>query len=333
MKNNFFLILKIVLTFSILGYLAVKLEWQTVLQKLSESDPVWVLLGIAIMGVAITLAGVRWWLLLKIQNIDISVRSVIEISYIGQFFNLFLLGSLGGDLVKVYYVTKFASKQKTLGIVSTIVDRCVGMIVLLSFVLVALLAQTEMLMASELLNDIFNIVALLLLCLILFFLFVIFLPLQVLDRVFSYPSKRMPKGHIIELAIRGVKQYREYKGLSFAVIVVSVVIWALVFASGYCVALALNLQIVYAALLTILAVVVLVSSLPISLGGHGMREGAFVVMFALYGVISSDGLQSQQEIAVAFSLLFFSLTLVWGIAGGLVYLIRKLPIPITNIVQ
>jgi glycosyltransferase involved in cell wall biosynthesis len=58
--------------------------------------------------------------------------------------------------------------------------------------------------------------------------------------------------------------------------------------------------------------VALLTILPVSISGVGVREGALVWMLASYGL--------SQELAVALGLLWFLVTVVSGLAGGIVYL-------------
>jgi hypothetical protein len=57
----------------------------------------------------------------------------------------------------------------------------------------------------------------------------------------------------------------------------------------------------------------LLSALPISLNGVGVREGALVWVLTPYGVSGAQG--------IALGLLWFSVTVATGLIGGLVYLL------------
>jgi hypothetical protein len=72
-----------------------------------------------------------------------------------------------------------------------------------------------------------------------------------------------------------------------------------------------------AACLVIVPLANLSALLPISISGWGVREGAFVAGFGLVGVAAAD--------AIALSVLFGLLTMMVGIAGGLVWLARRRP--------
>jgi len=64
-----------------------------------------------------------------IQEIRLDLSSVVRLKFLGEFFNNFLPGSLGGDAVKAFYVMRH-TRKKGATIVSIFADRFVGLIVL-----------------------------------------------------------------------------------------------------------------------------------------------------------------------------------------------------------
>jgi hypothetical protein len=59
--------------------------------------------------------------------------------------------------------------------------------------------------------------------------------------------------------------------------------------------------------------------LPISFGGHGLREGAFAFLFTLFS-ITRHGNPVGEETALACSTIFLATSILWSLVGGLVYL-------------
>ena len=58
------------------------------------------------MGTTILLGVLRWRLVLRVQGLDLPWRRGAEISFVAHFFNSFLLGSTGGDMMKAYYAAR-----------------------------------------------------------------------------------------------------------------------------------------------------------------------------------------------------------------------------------
>ena len=82
-------------------------------------------LGIFILG-QITI-GFRWWLLLRSQSIFISFWAAVRLYLLGWFYNNFMPGSVGGDLLRAWYVTKHTDK-KFEAVLSVFVDRAIGLL-------------------------------------------------------------------------------------------------------------------------------------------------------------------------------------------------------------
>lgn len=286
-----------------------------------QSDPLWLLTACLFLGISFLFASIRWWFLLKVQDIFLPLKTVTALTLIGQFFNAFLLGSTGGDVIKILYILKYAPSKKTCATLSIILDRALGLFILLFIALVALPWQLGLLMKSE---DTKNIVY----ALLIIFGFMLggaisfaFIPFKSSS---FFPHKvwqKIPRHDIIESLIAGFRQHGQSKYLTLKAILSSFVLFFLVFTAGYSIARSIHLDVTYVQILIILSVVTCVISLPISIGGHGIREGAFVIMFAAFGVITIDKQTGAgQEPAILFSILFFTLFLIWSLFGGLVYL-------------
>lgn len=71
--------------------------------------------------------GFRWWILLRSQDIFIGFWVAVKLYLLGWFYNNFMPGSVGGDLVRAWYVTKHTEKRFE-GALSVFVDRLIGLL-------------------------------------------------------------------------------------------------------------------------------------------------------------------------------------------------------------
>lgn len=108
------------------------------------SDPGKSAPSLAMLLVAFVLGGLRWYLILRTFGIVLGFRTVFEIYAIGAFFNAFLPGSTGGDVMRVVYVLRSVHERKLRAAVSVFADRVVGLygLLLVSMVVIALRAET-----------------------------------------------------------------------------------------------------------------------------------------------------------------------------------------------
>jgi hypothetical protein len=96
---------------------------------------IWVFAGIlCIFTFSHAIVGLRWWLLLKTQSIFIGFWPAIKLYFLGWFYNICMPGSVGGDLLRAWYVTKHTDKKFEAAL-SVFIDRIVG---LLSTLVIAL---------------------------------------------------------------------------------------------------------------------------------------------------------------------------------------------------
>jgi uncharacterized protein (TIRG00374 family) len=97
------------------------------------------LLGLAVCATGVGVTFLRWYYLVIAQGLPIGPRDVIRLGLIGFFFNTFLPGSVGGDLVKAAFLIREQSRR-TLAIATVAADRIIGLAGL--FWLVALFGGT-----------------------------------------------------------------------------------------------------------------------------------------------------------------------------------------------
>jgi len=86
--------------------------------------------------------------------------------------------------------------------------------------------------------------------------------------------------------------------------------------SYYLISVSLNMKIAFYIFIFIIPFVSIVSSIPISIGGIGIRENALVFVLAVFGAVQSG--------AMLFSLILLAIILIIGFTGGIVYLVKNL---------
>ncbi len=83
--------------------------------------------ALAIFVFSQILVGMRWWLLLRTQSIFIGFWAAVRLHFLGLFYNNCMPGSVGGDLVRAWYVTKHSEKWFEAAL-SVFVDRLIGLV-------------------------------------------------------------------------------------------------------------------------------------------------------------------------------------------------------------
>ena len=115
----------------------------------------------------------------------------------------------------------------------------------------------------------------------------------------------------LKKAYNSLYSFRASKGVVLSALVVSLVAQLVGIASTFLISQALGLNVPFVYFLVVVPIIWVITMVPISIGGLGVREGAFVFFFTQQGV--------STETALLLSLLFFSLSLFTALVGGIIY--------------
>src|SRR3989475_3266718 len=91
----------------------------------------WVFLGILAYVVVEVAAAFRWHVLLKVQKIRLTLPRLSGLFLIGMFYNQFLPGGTGGDIIKSYLLLKETDK-KAGALLAVVFNRFIGLVALVS---------------------------------------------------------------------------------------------------------------------------------------------------------------------------------------------------------
>lgn len=289
-------------------------------EALHHAKPGWLFLGFLCYGAVEFLAAGRWYLLLRVQGLRLPLWRIGALFMLGIFFNMFMPGGTGGDVLKIYFLLKeIRDRQaKAKGLLAVLMDRLIGLMALIMISGVIVAIQYNWLRTSPVARHLTWVLVLVLASGLggIVFSFVI--------TGFGLASKlpkRMPMRDIlIDLSVA----YNAYARAWPASLLALFSSFGIHFASFFvycCAARALvvhvggtgGAEISFGAMLTVMPIILTICSLPASVGGTGVREALFVMLLGpLCGV-------SQAE-ATTLSLTGFALIAAWGIIGGLIYL-------------
>jgi len=87
----------------------------------------WVFAAVLVVFIfCMIIVGLRWWILLRAQSIFIPFWATVRLYFLGWFYNNFMPGAVGGDLVRAWYVTRHTEK-KLEAVLTVFVDRVIGL--------------------------------------------------------------------------------------------------------------------------------------------------------------------------------------------------------------
>lgn len=241
----------------------------------------------------------RWYYLLRTLGGTASYGSMVRYSFLGQFTALFLPGQISGDIVRAMAIG-YQQQEHARSLLSVILDKLSFLFAITLFALVGSLISPILATIPGLTLGAALICFLSLLGLTLF---AVYRDARLLTWLLSRP---WPIPAIFFRLLQRLTIIFDISRLSF-----STTVFVLLCACGLQIlntigslvlAQAMHITISPLDWAAINGVVALVQVLPISIGGLGVREGAFVLLLSLYGV--------SQVQATAFSLTMFVLLIV-----------------------
>jgi uncharacterized protein (TIRG00374 family) len=257
----------------------------------------------------------RWRMLLGVHGVHLRFWRVFELTMIGQFFSAFLVGTTGGDVIKIFYAARAVPQRRAAVAFTVIVDRVIGLVALLLFGVALSFTQLPLLFSQH--NT--RVAA------VTFYLFALggvtasvlacIGPFVIQHRALRSLIKRLPFVHRAASLFMAYEHTARAIGTNILALAGSIPSHVCITLMGYCVLLAMHLEAPLLAFCSVMAMVNMLIALPVSISGLGVREGLFIMFFGLFHI--------DKEHAVAFSLTYFCLNLIWSMAGGPFYFLYR----------
>jgi uncharacterized protein (TIRG00374 family) len=317
-RVNWMFWLQLTVTLATLGILVYKIrgDWDKVATKIYEVDPGWLALAFLTMIPVFMLQAVRWQAFLWIQHISLPYRKTFSLIMIGSFFNNFLLGSNGGDVVRIYYAVKEASERKAAAAMSVILDRVMGLVVLLIWLSLSLPWQIKFMSQHPHMHTAILMLMATLAVLLAGSFSLVFWPVAWIPAFCLGVWNKLPKQDWLAAMLGAVRAHGKRKRLTLFAMLAAVAGHWLNFMAAFFVIRALDIPLSMGQTIITMAFVFCAIALPLSLGGHGVREWALILMFGFFGMAPGQASVS----ALAFSPLFLLINYAWSMVGGLIYL-------------
>ncbi len=286
----------------LVGMLAWRLDWRQLAEAFAALDArLWAAALVALV-LAQLVSGLRWQMLAAPLGFDAPFRRYASLYFVGMFFNLVLPTSVGGDVVRAWYLGAAPGKRFA-AFCTVLADRASGLAVLMVLACVAALflpAAPPRWMVVILAGLAAGLGA------------------GVLALVFVRPLLRRLRPSprfwpLLELLGR----LRRDRVLLGATTALSLLVQLASVLQMWLVSAGLGLDVSFGYLAVVVPLVSLLTLVPVSVNGMGLREVGLVVLLAPAGVSEAQ--------AVSLSLLFFAVSLAVSLAGGGFYLAGAYP--------
>lgn len=313
-KQRFSLILKIAVAVLLITYLV----------KSGQLDPkeLWALMTVrnvsaafALVGLSLVVAAWRWIVLLRSRGFDISMGEGLKLYLIGVFFNYALPGSVGGDVVRGYYLVADYPDRRLDSVLSVFIDRVLGLYSFFILSLTAAALDLDFVLGHEKIRLIAGA------CLGLFLGMTFFFAVVFSKRLsracgLGFFERRLA---VVHKVVNGFQRFGQDRAVIATSIGVSLLSQVTVMVFFYQLAIVMNEPgISWQAVVFAVPMGFLVTAVPIAPAGIGVGQWAFLYLFQAY---SRSTTQFGATAVTAFQLTL----LAWGLVGAAVYLHRGRP--------
>jgi hypothetical protein len=299
-RKGVFTALKIAVTLALFWLIASKLDLTDIADRLRTANPFGLALATGLILFQLVLNSERWRRLLRMDHVALPYRLCYRFYLEAMFFNQALPGSVGGDVMRVYRVRPFCASVSQ-ALTSVLMDRITGLIGLCGIIAIGLpmliqRTHDSSILTGFLMIGLAGIVGIGVVILI--------------ARQSEHGWGGKVRGFAVRLSrvfVRLIRHPRE----ATPILLLALGTHLTIVLTAYISAQALGLPFTVWDCLIIVPTSILIATLPISLGGWGVREGAMAAGFALIGGDAGG--------AVALSIVIGLEILVVGLIGGIVW--------------
>ncbi len=282
-------------------------DWRPgLLHVFREMEAQGLVIAVLLLVFSACIAVTRWWRLLRIAGCPARWYDALRLTFIGMFMNLVLPGLTGGDLVKAVLIVRENPARRADALMSVIVDRGLGLLVLMA------LAAAVVLLAGEQFAEL-RWSVLLVFGGVLFAVWAVLHPwprrLLRLERVLA----RLPQKERLRSLDRALRLYSRHPGEMAIATVLSVLNHASIATALWVLGHAFGDTLGWPEYLGVAAIANTISSIPIAPGGWGVGEALYGYLFHLLGAPTALG--------IAVSVTYRLLNTALGIAGGVFLLL------------
>ena len=308
MKKIIFTILRVIITAGIFLFIFSKLSFNESINIIKESNLIYLSISfLCILALSFIIA-LRWHQILKPYNFKAGIFKTFRVYMIAFFFNNFLPSTVGMDTVRGMYIVN--DRKRIADVISTIIlERWIGLLGIIIYVsLIPILFYSQIEIKYFLYVSIAGIISSL-----------IFVIAVWNTKVYAFFSTLFEKikwlnlGNKINSLYNSLRLIRDHPHLFLVNLILSILIQILFVFSNYFIVLAQQSEISLLSLIVYVPLISVISMIPITINGLGLREWAYITFFGL--VI--------KEQALSLALTFFILITLMSLIGGAIFIFER----------
>jgi uncharacterized protein (TIRG00374 family) len=296
-------VLRVLVSVALLAIVLSRLRVQETFALLTSVRWQWLLGTLGIYLIAEVISGRRWQILLRAQDANVRLPSLLQALIIGRFFNQFMISTIGGDTTRFWLSARLTGKPLDAGVV-LVADRVIGLLALLLVAAVGTVIGARF--YPNLLSWQLIAVGGFLFGALCFYLLLHESTAKRLSR--WLPTRLNP-------LVTTLRQFRTRSGALPHAFALSLLLQLVVVARYYTLARAVDITISPLLFPVLIPVALLVLVIPITVNGLGLREVTFISLFGVWGVAATQ--------STAFAWLDLAFGLFIAAIGGLFFMFKR----------
>lgn len=305
MKKILTTLLRILITGVILFFVFRKIDFEGTLEIFMSSNVLFLLLSLLSFFLISFMVAFRWFLVMRIYKFSVSLANSFRIYMIAFFFNNFLPSTVGMDVIRGAYISRDGKRLPDV-ISSLIIERWIGFFGIILYISAVPIIFAKEINAAYFLP--FSAVGLSASALFIISLWV--------KPVFNFIESIISKitiwgvGEKINSLYRSLSVIKDHPKQFFFNLALSIFVQIIFVITNYFIVLAQSLDITLKQLFLYVPLISVISMIPITINGLGLREAAYLAFFG----------KDIQVQAVALSLTQFIISVLFSLAGGVLFM-------------
>lgn len=310
-KKYLLLFFKLAVSSTLLYVLISKVGGRTIINNITRLDPIAFLGAVILYFVSISIASLRLGLLIPEH---LKWKDLFSMFMIGSFFNTYMPGIIGGDAVKAYYLSRKLNnesigeveKDKTgrlqplgVAIAAVFMDRYIGFCAMLCLGMTVLPFGYKYLQGASIKFPVVWLIP---------SLFAAYIATGII--IFKFRAGERFK--LLSNIYRYFNFYSSKEKKLLRAFLYSLGVQMVGVISVYVLSRGLSMNVPFLSVLVFLPIIIVITTIPVSISGIGLREGAFVYLLGTIGVPS--------EMAMTLSLVWFLSVMTSSLLGLFYYL-------------
>lgn len=308
MKQIFFTLIRVLITLAIILFIFSKIDFAGTWQIMAGSNLIFLLISFLSFFVFTFTVALRWQIILNLYKFPVSILRAFYIYMIAFFFNNFLPSTVGMDVVRGAYVPGRENRLPDV-ISSIIIERWIGLLGIIIYIsVVPIIFFKEIDLKYFLPVSAAGITA-----------SVIFFISIVSEKVFSFFSFLFSKIKVLGLGVKinslynSLRIIKDHKKLFISNLALSILIQLIIVFINYFIVLSQGLSIELKPLIIYIPLISIISMIPLTINGLGLREMAYIAFFGI----------ALKEEALSLSLSYFIISVAFSLIGGIFFIFDR----------